>query len=124
MKQIQVFEAPKYRDGSYSEVESGIYRHEEDGETVYVMSLSFVQEPDLGEGSRADEISQYPLEDLLDKFFCYVSDYYEDLNTADSEVCCLEFAAPDLNDVENLRSIIGKHVYNKEADGSVQLIIE
>ena len=124
MKQIQAFEAPKYRDGGYFEVESGIYRHEEDGETVYIMSLSFVQEPGLGEGSRADEISQYPLEDLLDKFFCYVADYYEDLNTADSEICCLEFAAPDLNNVENLRSIIGKHVYNKAVDGSVQLIIE
>lgn len=124
MKQIQNYEAPKYLSGAYSKVERGIYQHEEDGETLYVMSLSFVQEPDFGEGTRADDISQYPLEDVLDEFFCHVSDFYEELNTADSETCYLEFAAPDLDDVKKLRSIIGKHVYNKDVDGTVQLIME
>ena len=61
---------------------------------------------------------------MLDEFFCHVSDFYEELNTTDSETCYLEFAAPDLDDVKKLRSIIGKHVYNKDVGGTVQLVIE
>ena len=42
-------------------MEDGIYKTEEDGEVLYVTSLSFVQEPELEEGGSAAEISQYPL---------------------------------------------------------------
>lgn len=80
---------------------------------IYVTTLSFVQEPEFGEGTNAAEISQYPLEALLDDFLCYVSDFYPELNTADSQVCYQEFACPDIENIRNLRSIIGKHVYDK-----------
>lgn len=124
MKHIESYRAPKYESGGYTPVEEGIYRLEEDGETLYVTSLSFVQEPELEEGSHAGEISQYPLGDILDEFLCYISDFYEDLNTEQSQTCYQEFAAPDLEDVRKLRTIIGKHVYNKEIDGYIQLVIE
>ena len=78
MKEIQNYVASKYSDEKYSLVENGIYQTEEDGEKLYLTSLSFVQEPELGEGSHAGEISQYPLEDLLDKFFCHIADFYDD----------------------------------------------
>ncbi len=97
---------------------------EKNGETLYVTSLSFVQEPELGEGGHAGEISQYPLEDILDEFFCHISDFYEDLNTPQSGKCYLEFAAPGLEDVRKLRTIIGRHVYSKEAEGFIKLIIQ
>lgn len=124
MKQIESYHAPKYESGMYSPVEEGIYKTEEDGETLYVTSLSFVQEPELEEGGSAAEISQYPLEDILDEFLCYISDFYEDLNTEQSQVCVQEFAAPDLEDIRKLRTIIGKHVFNKEIDGYIKLVIE
>ena len=124
MKQIESYHAPKYESEMYSLVEDGIYRVESGGEVLYVTSLSFVQEPELEEGGSAAEISQYPLEDILDEFLCHISDFYEDLNTEQSQVCVQEFAAPDLEDIRKLRAIIGKHVYNKEMDGYIKLVVE
>ena len=124
MKQIESYHAPKYESGMYSLVEDGIYRVESGGEVLYVTSLSFVQEPELEEGGSAAEFSQFPLEDILDEFLCHISDFYEDLNTEQSQVCVQEFAAPDLEDIRKLRAIIGKHVYNKEMDGYIKLVVE
>ncbi len=109
MKDIQIFAAPKYDDPAYTQVEEGIYEYE--GE--YFCSLSFVQEPEYGEGESAADIAQYPLEDILDKYYAYVADFYTDLNTADSETCYLEFGAADADDISQLLEIVGKHVYNK-----------
>lgn len=135
MKEIQNYNAAKYNNSDYEKIEDGIYKHNGD----YVTSLSFVQEPKYGEGKNADFISQIPLEDILDKFSCYVSDFYEELNTSDSKVCYQEFASFDIKDVQNLRSIIGRHVYMKQslknkianrfnieslADGEYEIVIE
>ena len=85
-------------------------------------------EPELKEGEFADNISQYPLEDILDEYYCHISDFYEELNVSDSKTCYLEFGAVDLEDIVNLRDIIGKHIYNMEyeKDGQidVKLVIE
>ena len=124
MKQIQNYNAEKYNRSEYELVEDGIYKTSEGIDTVYVTSLSFVQEPKLGEGNDASDISQYPLEDILDKFNCYVEDFYSDLNKKGSKICYHEFASIDLNDIKELRSIIGKHVYNKENGDYVDLIID
>lgn len=125
MKQIENYKAEKYSSEEYQEIEKDIYRiMDEDDDELFVTSVSFLQEPDLGEGSSPADIAQYPLEDILDRFYCHVSDFYEDLNQEDAEACILEFGSPELQDVVNLRSIIGKHVYNKEIDGKVQLVIE
>ena len=125
MKEIKNYDASKYETEAYKKLAEGIYETmDEDDEALYVTSLSFVQEPELGEGENAADISQYPLEDILDKFYCHISDFYEDLNREDSQVCYQEFGSPDLQDVQNLRSIIGKHVYNKEEGELVKLIIE
>lgn len=125
MKHIQNYQAEKYANSvAYEKVEEGIYKFVEDDEVLYVTSLSFEQEPEFEEGSSADDISQYPLEDILDKVFCHIRDFYTELNKSGSSTCYLEFASPDINDVKGLRSIIGKHVYNKEDGESVHLIIE
>ncbi len=109
MKDIRIFDAEKYRDSAYTRVEDGIY--EQDGE--YFCSLSFVQEPAYGEGKSAADIAQYPLEDILDRYFAYVSDFYEEKNTADSEICYLELGAGDVDDIRGLLEIVGRHVYYK-----------
>lgn len=124
MKQIENYNANKYSNDLYSEIEYGVYEVKEDGEILYVTSLSFVQEPEFNEGANASDITQYPLEDILDKFYCHISDFYEELNKVNSQTCYQEFASPDIEDIRNLRSIIGKHVYNKEIEGFIKLIIE
>lgn len=108
----------------YSEIENGVYEATKDGESLYVTSLSFVQEPEFNESANASDITQYPLEDVLDKFYCHISDFYEGVNTVDSQKCYQEFASHDLEDIRNLRFLIGKHIYNKEIEGYIKLIIE
>lgn len=137
MKNIQNYDAEKYlktgllsmlKKSAYKQLDDGIYKYKEDGEILYVTSLSFEQEPEYEEGEFADDISQYPLEDILDKFLCHISDFYEDLNVAGSKTCYLEFAAINIDYIKELRTIIGKHVYNKdvEEDGEIysELVIE
>ena len=124
MKEISNYNAAKYSSPEYTMVADGIYETVDNGETIYVTSLSFVQEAEFGEGENAADISQYPLEEILDRFMCYVSDFYSDLNTADSQVCYQEFAGTAIEDLQELRSIIGKHVYEKEDGEYVKVVIE
>ncbi len=79
----------------------------------YVTSLSFEPEPEFGEKQRHGKIDQYPLEDILEKFGLWVNDCYDQLNEEDKKLCYLEFASEDIEDIRNLKSIVGKHVYNK-----------
>lgn len=125
MKNIKNYDAKKYSTLSmYKNVSDGIYKYSQDGDVEYVTSLSFEQEVEYGEEEFADNISQYPLEDILDEFSCYISDFYDELNKPSSKVCYLEFSSPDIEDIRRLRSIIGKHVYNQENDEEIELIIE
>lgn len=92
---------------------------------IYVTSLVFEQEPNYGENEPNDnEISQYPLEDILEEFNCFCSDDYEEENTADPINSYQEFASSDIENIRNLMTLIGKHVYNIEDDEYIKLIIE
>ena len=120
MKNIDSFESAKYTAASFTKIEPGIFQC-----TIgYVTSLCFEQEPEMGEGSSSVEISQYPLEDILDRFNVYVSDFYKDLNDNESSVCRLEFCGSTVMNIRQLRSIIGKHVYNKEIGYTIVLVVE
>lgn len=125
MKNIQNYAAQKYNNTSkYTLVADGVY--ECNGK--FFTSLSFEQEPEIGEGTSPTDISQYPLENVLEYYLVFVSDFYEDKNKASGERCFLEFASRRLNDVRNLRTLIGKRAYNQEFtnDGKCyyELIIE
>ncbi|MDO4793195.1 MAG: hypothetical protein Q3993_03365 [Filifactor alocis] len=125
MKEIRDYQAQKYKDETkYRKIEEGIYEYKEEEDILYVTSLSFEQEEEYGEGEFADDISQYPLEDVLDEFYCHITDFYEDINLAESKTCYLEFAATEEGDIRSLRKIIGKHVYNKTVDEGIILVIE
>jgi hypothetical protein len=76
-------------------------------------TIRFEQEPEFGEGSSAADISQYPLEDVLDRFNVHVSDFYTELNKARNRVCYLEFASSKQTNISKLLTLIGKRVYNK-----------
>ena len=124
MKNIRLYKAEKYDSDKYEEVKENIYKIYDSfmNQDAYVTSLSFEQEPEYEEGADSSDISQYPLEDVLDK------DFYPDLNNGSSNVCYLEFTGSAVEDIEKLLQIVGKHVYNgsEEKDGKtyIKLFIE
>ena len=126
MKNIDIFVHEKYNKADYEKVAEHIYKTYDDfmESDCFVTSLKFVQEPELGEGVSPRNISQYPLEDILDKFYVAIQDFYEDLNYTSDETCYLEFSASDMEDIQKLLGIVNKHVYNKEDGDYIELVIE
>lgn len=126
MKNIEVFICEKYDGADYEKVAEHVYKTYDDfmKEDCYVTSLKFVQEPELGEGDSPKNVSQYPLEDILEKFHVAVQDFYEDLNNTSDEICYLEFSDSDIEHIQELLGIVNKHVYNKEDGEYVELVIE
>lgn len=121
MKNILPF---KLEDIKLQEVSEDVYTNGEQ----YFIGLSFEQEPDLDEGTSSADISQYPLEDVLDKFGVYVDSFCENYNKQGNQQCRLVFASDAIDNIMDLKNIIGKHVYNfpVENDGEeyIDLIIE
>ena len=109
MKNIKFYKPNKYGTPQYREVAPHIYQHNH----LFVTTLSFEQEPSLGEGKNAADISQFPMEDLLDRFYVHISDYYPTLNTAKSATCYVEFAGSKIEYIQSLTSIVGRRVKNK-----------
>ena len=109
MKKINEFIAEKYKSSNYEPIEPGIFKVS----NTFVTSISFQQEPEYGEGTGPNQISQYPLEDILDYFSVYVSDFYAEINVSNSSLSYLEFASVDLANIRRFRQIIGKHVYSR-----------
>ena len=124
MKNISAFKASKYSTKDYELLEDDIYRCGD----VCVITLQFQQEPEMDEGSSSADISQYPLEDILDRFNVHISDFYDSENKCAKVNCRLEFASRKIENIRNLKSIIGKRVYNKvvtkNGDDFVELVIE
>ena len=122
MKNIQIYQADKYSTSMYTKVEENIYKGKNpyyngdswDSEEMYVTSLAFEQEPELGEGETPKDISQYPLEGILEQFGVCVSDFYDELNAQSESTCYQEFGSSDLEHVRKLLGIVGKHVYDKK----------
>lgn len=115
MKNFNHYEAEKYSGSGYEKVEEGIYRTKApygNGE-IYVTSLSFELETECygEEDGTPQYIPQVPFEDLLDKFGVYVTDFYEALNADSKSICYQEFGAGALEDIKNLRTVIGKRFY-------------
>ena len=130
MKNIEIYHSEKYADAKYKKAAENIYETEDSflGGVMYVTSLSFEQEPDYDEGESPADISQYPLEDILDKYCVAINDFYEEKNAQSGKICYQEFSGKDIEDIKNLFEIVGKHVYNKEVekDGGnyIELVIE
>ncbi|ORX84174.1 hypothetical protein BCR32DRAFT_326053 [Anaeromyces robustus] len=99
---------------------------EQELKPIYVTSIVFEPEPEFGENEPSESlISQYPINDVFDKFYVYGGESYEEENENDKFNNYIEFVSPDIDDIRNVRTIIGKHVYNKEInENAVDLIIE
>ena len=117
MKNFKSYKAEKYSSSDYQEVEEGIFRTKNPypigDEEIYVTSLTFEMEPDsYGEEEGSPQnITQCPFEDILDEFLVYVTDFYDELNEKSEALCYQEFGSSHIEDIRNLRSIIGKRVY-------------
>ena len=108
-----------YRDADNIDTEDDVVFEEQYPDTgeanmIYVTSIVFEQEPELGENEPSDPyVSQYPLEDILDEFYVYCYDSYDKENESDKVNSYVEFASDEIEDIRKILSIIGKHVYNK-----------
>ncbi len=122
MNNISLEKSNKYENSElYRFVETGIYQDlKDEDESSFRITLSYELESD-------DSNNQYPLDDVLNKYFLHVSDFYESENNPDSNKYKLELAG-DLEDVKNLKEIIGKRIFNrdflKNGQVRVDLIIE
>jgi len=120
MKNIRTATLDKYAgNDNYEHVEGNVYK--DLAEDHYVFALSY----ELEDG----EDSQYPLEDILDRFLLHVSDFVDEDAFGTATALTLELGG-DLDDVrEAVATIIGKRAYNEEytddrGDVRVKLVIE
>ena len=115
MKNFKNYKAEKYSSPDFQEIEEGIYRTKDpyDDEEIYVTSLTFEMEPDSygEEDGSPQNITQCPFESVLDEFSVYVTDFYDELNEKSESLCYQEFGSPRIENIRNLRSVIGKRVY-------------
>ena len=120
MKNIRIIEHEKLKDTSHYElIEQDIYKDlkDEDGYSTYRIAMSMEQED--------GEDSQYPLEDILEKYLVHVEEFLE---SGESNIHRYILGG-ELDDVRNLKSILGKRAYNKEfvdeeGQTRVDLVIE
>ena len=121
MKNFQNYTPEKYAGPAYTPVEEGIYLGKNPywqpgfgQEEIYVTSLSFEMEPERfgEEGGCPQDITQTPFEDILDTYLVYVTDFYDELNQASAVTCYQEFGSGDIQDIRNLRGLIGKRFYD------------
>ena len=117
MKNFKNYRAEKYSSPDFQEIEDGIYRaknpYQIGEKEIYVTSLTFEMEPDSygEEDGSPRNITQCPFESILDEFLVFVSDFYDELNKKSESLCYQEFGSPHIENIRNLRSIIGKRAY-------------
>ncbi len=108
MKNIQQLALEKYKDATkYLAIGNGIFKDLADpDDTNHRLPVSL----ELEEG----EDTQYPLEDVLDKYYIHVSDFYD--SPAPEKILNIELAG-ELEDLQKASAILGKRVYNSEYVG-------
>lgn len=119
MSDITLATCEKYSNqDNYLLIEKGIYKDLKDKDDAsYRMTISYQLDSDD---------SQYPLEDVLDKFFLHVSDFLESENNSSSNKIKQELGGT-LDDIKNAHEIIGKKIYNQDfldEDGQVRVSLK
>lgn len=136
MKNFKSYTPEKYMKADYQEVEEGIYKtrspYGNGDRDIFVTSLTFEMEAGCygEEDASPRNLTQIPIEGLLDEFSLFVTDFYEELNAESETICYQEFGSFDLSDIQKLRMIIGKRFYavpyidNDDAEGYYNMVIE
>ena len=120
MRNFENYTPEKYMTSDFQKIEDGIYKTKspyktlkEENENIFVTSLAFEMEPDCygEEDASPRNLTQVPIEGLLDEFNLFVTDFYEQLNETSETICYQEFGSFDLADIQKLRTLIGKRFY-------------
>lgn len=115
MKNFQNFTPKKYMTSDFQKISDGIYKTKSpyDSNDIFVTSLTFEMEPECygEENASPSNLTQIPIEGILDEFNLFVTDFYEQLNQSSEIICYQEFVSLDLEDIKNLRTLIGKRFY-------------
>ena len=115
MKNFQNFTPQKYMTSDFQKISDGIYKTKSpyDSNDIFVTSLTFEMEPECygEENASPRNLTQIPIEGILDEFNLFVTDFYEQLNQSSEIICYQEFGSLDLEDIKNLRTLIGKRFY-------------
>lgn len=115
MKNFQNFTPQKYMTSDFQKISDGIYKTKSpyDSNDIFVTSLTFEMEPECygEENASPSNLTQIPIEGILDEFNLFVTDFYEQLNQSSEIICYQEFGSLDLEDIKNLRALIGKRFY-------------
>jgi hypothetical protein len=121
MKNIKLITQEKYNDSSkFKKVADGIYKalfeyeHVKQGHYVTTFSITLEKEyPSSVDQLNETEDMQYPLEDVLDKYYAHVSEFIQYEN--DNPIMIIELCTQGwLDKMEELIKIAGKHVYFKK----------
>lgn len=120
MKNFKNHAPEKYATSDFQKIEDGIYKTKNPygsvfdyNKDIFVTSLSFEMEPDCygEEDASPRNLTQVPIEGILDEFGLFVTDFYDQLNEASETICYQEFGSSDLADIQKLRTLIGKRFY-------------
>lgn len=115
MKNFQNFTPQKYMTSDFQKISDGIYKTKSpyDSNDIFVTSLTFEMEPECygEENASPNNLTQIPIEGILNEFNLFVTDFYEQLNQSSEIICYQEFGSLDLEDIKNLRTLIGKRFY-------------
>ncbi len=115
MKNFQNFTPKKYMTSDFQKISDGIYKTKSpyDSNDIFVTSLTFEMEPECygEENASPSNLTQIPIEGILDEFNLFVTDFYEQLNQSSEIICYQEFGSLDLEDIKNLRTLISKRFY-------------
>lgn len=133
MKNFQNFTPQKYMTSDFQKISDGIYKTKSpyDSNDIFVTSLTFEMEPECygEENASPSNLTQIPIEGILDEFNLFVTDFYEQLNQSSEIICYQEFGSLDLEDIKNLRTLIGKRFYavpytNEDGEEYYNMVIE
>lgn len=116
MKNFQNFTPQKYMTSDFQKISDGIYKTKSpyNSNDIFVTSLTFEMEPECygEENASPSNLTQIPIEGILDEFNLFVTDFYEQLNQSSEIICYQEFGSLNLEDIKNLRTLIGKRFYS------------
>jgi len=116
MKNIRAVILDKYKDDSQFEKLSD-YIYKKRDTSSYCITLRCELEP--------DEDSQYPLEDVLDKYLINVTDHAREFQSEGKRILEVELESPySIDEILAVSEIIGKRVYNVKNDEGMSLVIE
>ena len=105
MKNIKLETLGKYQgNANFEWIEGNIYKDLEEDHYVFALSYELKETED----------SQYPLEDILDKYLLHVSDFMDEDSFYSSKEVTLELGGDLENVKEAIAALIGKRAYNQE----------